>query len=231
MDKKHSYDPNSGFLWSWDGDFHLKGTTKEPPDGTLDFFGENREFYEAAGALFLSGYRQDCAVIWCENDQLDVTVWFGRLIENTIVKARGCSIEIDTDPWDKVMRLVSGVKGQMPVVFCGKGASNPTTVAKLCEVFPSSQLYVCPVVDELAAFGNLVLYVPEKPRRATMWFPNKEVLDTPSLEFDPKLEGDGLGKMAALVARKKAVYNDIRRGAGIPTFYGLVLHDGKCGDT
>lgn len=225
--KKFSYDYQKGYLWSWDGDFLFEGEflhDELQTGASLDdtFNKDNREFLEAVGALFLSGYRRDAVVIWYD-DEIRANVRMGKI--------NGLGSDVMENGWQNVLSFVTGrVKGNFPIVLCGKAASNPKTVAEFCAAFPSRSVYVCPVVDELAAFGNLVLNVDDKPRKATLWFPNSEPLDAPFKEYNPKLKGDGLGRMAHLVRKGLAVYNDMRRGVGIPTFYGNVLHDGRCGD-
>jgi hypothetical protein len=89
------------------------------------------------------------------------------------------------------------------------------------------RVYVCPLVDELAAFGVLAMKLmeigKEKPRRAFLCSPNEEPMDGKSVEFDPKLEGDGYGVMADVVTHGVPALNDVMKCPGVSPFYGKAL--------
>lgn len=118
-----------------------------------------------------------------------------------------------------------------PVLMCGPAVKDPDKVARFCRVFPTSTVYVCPLVDELAAFGALAmgLQAEEKPRKANLFVPNVEPMTGVSVSFDSKLDGDGLGRMAHAVKMGAKVLNEMMVGPGVPRFYGQVVSDGKGG--
>jgi hypothetical protein len=92
-------------------------------------------------------------------------------------------------------------------------------------MYPCHTIYICPVVEELAAFGVLVtnLKVQEKPRRTSLCVPHTHDFGGEHIEFDPNLEGDGYGRMADVVHKGMPVLNDMMRGPGISPFYGRVI--------
>lgn len=220
MNKTYSHDPEGGFLWSWDGDFHFEGT-HGPLEGMLSFFDENREYYEATGALFLSGLCRHTVIVRCEDGHASVS--FGKY--NKGIELVETGIEQSTDDLGKIISLISKIKTYLPIVLCGKSVKDPSVVSRFCELLPCRPVYACPVVDELASFGRLVMETNENPRRVVMWHPNVEQLEYPNRVFDPKLDGDGLGRMAHLVNRGVPVYNDMYSGVGIPTFYKQLIHN------
>jgi hypothetical protein len=81
------------------------------------------------------------------------------------------------------------------------------------------------LVDELAAFGALIVGLKRgvKPRRLSLCSPNIEVVDGKAFEFDSKLEGDGYGVMANVIAKGGMVLNEMMTCPGISPFYGKVL--------
>ena len=112
--------------------------------------------------------------------------------------------------------------------FFGYEASNPTIVSEFCKSQTPKNVFVCPLTDELVAFGMVVRKVWGNveigPRRADLSQPFDEPLDCACATFDPKLNGDGLGRMAELIGRKKVyVLNQMRIVPGISPFYGSLL--------
>jgi hypothetical protein len=57
-----------------------------------------------------------------------------------------------------------------------------------------------------------------------MAWANKKVWNADSREFDPKLEGDGMGRMADLVANDLLPVNEYKESIGVSPFYGKTLH-------
>lgn len=214
----YGYDIKEKYLFSWDGDFRFEGKTDSPPiEATkpVDNNG-NRSVSELAGCLFLSGsYRG----YFFRVESLDKEV-FGLIAPGHRMLVHG---QWNTIPGMKELLL----NPSAPVCLCGPVVRNPASVAEFCREFSSRSVYVCPLVDELAAFGvlvsQLVLSHKEKPRRASLCVPNAEPMPGDFVEFDSKLEGDGLGRMAHLVGHGTPVLNDMMRCPGISPFYGKVL--------
>jgi hypothetical protein len=116
-----------------------------------------------------------------------------------------------------------GIKNNPWVGVCGTMVKSPKAVAGLCKMRPGTLMYVCSIVDELAAFGALVSEFKELPRRVSFLKQNKEVISADSMEFDLRLPDDGMGRMADAVAQGLYVVNQTMSSIGIPIFYGMTL--------
>ena len=218
---KHGYDPVNGFLCTWNGDFQFSKVDSIPCD-TKDVVivtAERRMLYEMVGCCFLSGFRDNSYVFRMGGFGQDMAIMYW--------------------PSDLTIRLSDGgswtnIKKWCPlgsrIALCGSIVKSPDAMAQFCQMFPCESVYVCPLVDELAAFGALVSILDkEKPRRANLLIPNTENIDTEFREFDPKLAGDGLGRMAGLIHRGIPVLNEMRKSLGVSVFYGRIIHDGLKG--
>jgi len=117
--------------------------------------------------------------------------------------------------------------------FFGPDVAVPGLVSEFCKRENPNSVYVCPLTEELVSFGMVASHVMNKlmdrPRRADLSLTFDEPLDCASSAFNPKLDGDGLGRMAELVGKRKArVLNQMRVVPGISPFYGNVI--GPAGD-
>jgi hypothetical protein len=230
MKTRWGYDPGSKFLFSLRGEFSFEGTS-----GSVDSLGdgsdvalaaepvhssgwEARVAQELAGCMFLSGWRGNC-----------LALRMGLLDDECYGAAgmlRGRSVTVHGSLGSMPDALPNGC----PACLCGPAVKDPGKVAEFCRAFPNSRVYVCPLVDELAAFGALVVAASEeKPRRVNLFVPNKERLNEEFVEFDPKLDGDGYGRMADLVKMGLPVLNEMMSGPGVSPFYGKVITDGLSG--
>lgn len=209
----HGYDSESKSLFSWNGDFVFKGRVDAPPEGADIVPKDYRKQYEMLGCYFLSALRRDAVIYRFDGDNIS------HMIGTTL----GEGYAVSAVATDVAYGLV---KARMyPVLMCGPDCRNPKKVSAFCRRFPVSTVYVCPLVDELAAFGLLVskLIGKEKSRRAPLCQPNIETGVSVIEEFDSKLDGDGMGRMADYLNRGTPIVNDMMKCVGISPFYGKVL--------
>jgi hypothetical protein len=75
--------------------------------------------------------------------------------------------------------------------------------------------------------GTLLLKHKERPRRTYFCTPVTDKLDAESTEYNPDLEGDGLGRMAHLVQAYTPVMNQMMWMPGLSAFYDRVLSCGR----
>jgi hypothetical protein len=119
------------------------------------------------------------------------------------------------------------IKPGQVVILCGFGVLNGLQVVKLCELMPNACLYVCPLVEHLPAFGMVagvaMLSGLVRPCRDLFYRPNYDVIDGKFQEFDPKLDGDGLGRMAHLVQSYTPVINQMMTTPCLSFFYDRVI--------
>ena len=222
MKRRWGYDPKSKFLFSLDGEFRFEGKSVDSPGAdevhaASDDF-ETRVAQELSGCVFLSGWRRDCLALRMGLREDETYGMVGRL--------RGRSATV-RGRLDAMSAMVS--KGS-PVCLCGPAVKDPERVAEVCRAFPTERVYVCSLVDELAAFGALVVSAAEEsPRRLSFFVPNADRIEAPFVEFDPKLDGDGYGRMADVVRKGMPALNEMMKGPGVSPFYGRVLVDGLGG--
>ena len=216
--KFYGYDPKIKCLFSWNGDFSYEGKTDVAPEGSFLVEEVNREWLEVAGCSFLSGSRADGYSFRIKSFDEDVTLIAGSILANRISVT-------DQHPWESVVKWVS--RKDSLISLCGSVVSDPIGVAKFCRQFPTMRTYVCPLVDELAAFGVLAMKLvemkKERPRRAFLCSPNEDMMNADSVEFDSKLQGDGYGVMANVVAHGVPILNEMMICPGVSPFYGRVL--------
>ena len=207
------YDPDSGHLFRWDGKFHYEGKVTACPSGAL--IAKDSSRCRAVGALFLSGIH-DVAVC------LDVT---GSII-NFWVARYGC-MELNLlslDPVKEVLSVPTGIS----IVICGLICSQPDRLRNLCHAYPAHWLRPVQLIEGLAAFGvlaeTLVKEGQEQPRQVQLMSPCRDDIEGAEFqEFDPKLEGDGVGRMANLVAKGQPVLNQMWAGPCLTGFYGSII--------
>jgi len=217
---RHGYDPGTKALFSWEREFRFEGLADSAPEGSFLVSGdpETRVLQELAGCMFLSGCGDGCLAARMEDPDEEVMGLMGRF-RGRVVPFRG-----------GLGSLAEVVPRDWTVCVCGLAARDPGKVARFCRAVPCRRTYVCPLVDELAAFGALVMRLPEeRPRRAWLYAPDERPAGDEFVEFDPKLEGDGYGRMADLVRRGMPVLNEMMSGPGLVPFYGKVLTDGLQG--
>ena len=209
--KKFGYDSLSKSLFSWNGDFLFDGQTDVPPDGTPAVTECFRKQYEMLGCYFLSGFCRDAIIYRFDGD--DVSHMAGFVFGDRCAVAK-----IETR---EAYGLVAAK--MYPICICGPDCRNPRKISEICRRFPSSAVYVCQVVDELAALGLLVSGLNIRPRRTPLCQPNISTVEPIVEEFDPTLAGDGMGRMANYLKHGVPVLNDMMKCVGISPFYGKVL--------
>lgn len=220
---RRGYDPKSKYLFEWNRDFRFKGKSESVPDGNAYLAyddGDMRIGQEIAGCMFLSGCRDSVMVLWMDDMDGEAYGVMGRF-RGRAVSARG---SIDG---------MANMASQFSMVcLCGPVVRSPGSVARFCRKFSCCRVYVCDLVDELAAFGALVSHLEtEKPRRANLYEKNDEVADGDFVPFNPKLEGDGYGRMADLVKKGMPCFNQMMKGVGLFPFYDRVVSDGTQGSS
>jgi len=193
---------SSGVGFSFDGDFHFH------KDGSMldgNVCGDGAASKASAmGCYFLSGSRNPMLIVWSDGEA-----------QERFILAR-------------VMGrfAISRAIGELPdsVGICGPVCDMPDKVVKLCRSLSFSNIYVCPLVKGIAAFGLLANEVHEvRNRRIPLFWNNTQELDSECQLFDANLDGDGLGRMANLVAKGIPVLNDMLTTPQVDTFYGRVL--------
>ena len=213
----NGYDPKSKCLFSWDKDFAYLGKTDNPPSNSFIVEDEYRQWCEMVGCQFLSGYRRDC-VIYLYDGENSVSAYGD--MQHDLCKWTNCY------DWK---RVIQSYQVNAPICVAGPVVNDPKQIAELCKIYPSQSIYVCPMVEELSAFGVLVANLggKERPRRVNFYVPNKEVLNGEFVEFDEKLDGDGYGRMADIVKQGVSVLNKMMNSVGISPFYGKVIVAGN----
>lgn len=208
--KRYGYDLETGALFSWEFDFQYEGKRMASPEGAV--VSTDREEDEMAGCAFLSGWSGTFLVIRSdgENERFCLFGW-----DQRIGHWKGQNISQDN---------LRKMTARMPLCVCGKVVESPAMMSRLCTRFPSSRMYACPLVEELAAFGVLAKSIGKRPHRAVMVWDNKTAIDAESKAFDPVLDGDSMGRMADLVAGGFPVVNEVMSSIGVSPFYGRTLH-------
>lgn len=194
---------HQGHVVEWNGDFRFDGD----PDGALEVV--NAVPSQAVGAAFLSGCTT-CRVVHV--DESGEERYFG---------VYGPQVAVMDKDWNDNERWV----------LCGPGVRDGRIVAHQCAKRRAQTMSVCPIVDELAAFGYLVgcLYIKglAKPRMTRFCEPYGELEGEEGLEFNQDMEGDAYGKMAHLAQSGIPVFNQIMRTRSINAFYGRVISVSK----
>ena len=197
---------HDGHLFGWDREFKYAGRTNNPPGISLSVADDIRS--SIIGACFLSGYDRSVKVIWSDG----LTEVFAT---------------IGVDSGSTKITTSTTVSLHDRIVLCGPIVSDPSKVSAFCLRFPANSMTVCPLLEELPAFGCLAegLWIRglDRPRRANLFQPNTESLPYKYREFDEKLVGDGFGRMAHAVSLGGMVINDIMSGPGVSPFYGRLL--------
>lgn len=210
---KYGYDKKTKCLFSWDGDFRYEGKTDVIPEDAFVVKEESRTWLEMAGCQFLSGYTRNVLMYHSNSDNSIAA--YGDVLKES------CKWT-DCRDWKKVTEHIHPTAS---ICISGYVASNPNELAEFCKTHPSNSVYVCPLVEELAAFGVLVMNIQdkEKPRKINLCIPNDKEMGDFFLKYEPTLNGDGYGKMADFINRGFPVLNEIMSCPGISPFYGRVL--------
>ena len=200
-----AYGYDGRHLFKFDKVIRYQGETSSPPTEDVNLVGDEEMAARFTGSYFLSGRRDPAFNVWVDGDKTSfvMTYWKDGSIQHGYLKDPGM-----------VSHLV-------PICLNGPIIRQADKLAAFCDNFPSSTIFVCPIDFELAALGALVKEMP--PRRA--FIPEKNTDDLPyeAQEFDPKLEDDCFGRMAALVKNGHAVLNQVYKGPGGFPFYGHIL--------
>lgn len=116
-------------------------------------------------------------------------------------------------------------------VICGEGIKDKRILRNFCERTKACTVTVSPLNDYLVPFGHAVgiLMVKQliKPRMTRFCKPWEESLPLEGKDFDPELEGDGIGRMAHLVQSRTPVINQMMKTPSVNAFYGRVLMSGR----
>jgi len=202
------HDGLTGHLFGWDKEFKYAGRVNSPPGNSFSV--SDSVVSSLAGAFFLGGLDRSSQVFWSDGSS-EVSATVGRKRGSTKIS------------------LVVGANVSLHdrVILCGPIVSDPFKVAGFCRRFPANSMAVCPLFDELPAFGCLIEGLCDKgldwPRRANLFQPNTDRFPYRCREFDEKLTGDGFGRMAHAVSLGVVVVNDMMRGPGVSPFYGRLL--------
>jgi len=172
------------------------------------------------GSYFLSGYSDEALNIWGDGNEAKFVVT--GITPGGEIYHRGILVS-EMDKYSERICL-SG-----PII------ESPSLLSYFCESYPSSTIYVCPLVHELDSFGVCATHLNKdghKPFRANLYHPNyDEIPDSiEDMEFDDGLEGDALGRMAHIVGNGVPVLNEIRIPVGCSPFYGKIISDRPLGE-
>jgi hypothetical protein len=211
--KRFGYDKDTGSLFSWDQDFLFEGSGKVVPEGA--FVSEDRIRDEMTGCAFMSGWTGKCIVISSDGETDHASLLGFVFKEGYLFKG------LDVDQ-EELKKMSVGI----PICVCGSVVLSAEKIASLCALYPNSRMYVCPLVYGLSALGVLVRNADKtfSPRRMQITCENKEPIDAEFKEFDTKLDGDGLGRMADLVTHGLLVVNEMKTVQGVSPFFGKTLH-------
>ena len=211
--KRYGYDKDTGSLFSWNQDFVFEGSGKVAPDGA--FLSVDRIRDEMFGCAFMSGWTGTCIVISSDGEIEHASILGFSLRKGYFFKG------LDVDQ-EELKKMSVGI----PICVCGSVVLSPEKTASLCSRYPNARMYVCPLVYGLSALGVLVRNIDKtfSPWRMQIGCDNNEPIDAEFKEFDPKLDGDGLGRMADLVTHGLFVVNEMKTVNGVSPFYGKTLH-------
>lgn len=188
-----------GCVVEWNGNFRFGGD----PEGALDVY--NAVPAQALGAAFLSGCIS-CRVVYVDEEG-----------EERYFATHGANVVRREKDW----------KGHERWSLCGPGVADGRIVADQCFKRKGGTMSVCPVVEELSAFGYLVgcLYARglAKPRMTRFCEPTGELEGEDCLFYTKEYDGDGYGKMAHLVQSGVPVLNQMMSTICRPVFYGRVI--------
>jgi hypothetical protein len=213
----YGYDTESKFLFSFGESFRFEGKVDSPPDSATLVFPDQKKHYEFIGCKFLSGLRKASVVAWSDGAVVSYVV---------------CQYDknLGYKELEKSQTVAEYCAEKTSVSLCGPVCRNPQKVAEFCRRFPITVNYVCPLVDELAAFGALVSDTRGAiPHRAFFGVPNEQAIDSEFVEFNKTLNADGLGRMAHLISMGIPVMNEMMTAVGISPFFGKMIHDGLRG--
>ena len=202
-----NYGYDGEHLFSYDGEFRYLGITPPHISSPLSVLteGEDKMTARMTGSYFISGQRGPALNIWSDGA--------GAVISMTYIK----NGEVVHGNAGK-----GGVAHHVPICLSGPVVYDGQKVAQFCEVYAHSSVFACPVVKELAALG--MACTGAKTYRAHLADDNlKEYEGLEFQAYDSKLAGDGLGRMASVVASNGFAVNEICLPLGISAFYGRTL--------
>jgi hypothetical protein len=203
----------TGHLFAWDREFSYAGRTPTPPGVSFSVSddSEHRLYASLAGAFFLSGSRNPSWLFYASDTEEYVAI--------AVIDDSGILVVIQKEA--KVSLLDR-------VILCGPKVKDPAFVGSFCSRFPTNPMYVCPMTDELPAFGVLARELladgDEWPRRVFTFRPKTdEMMALSSAAYDDNLNGDAYGRMAYIMGQGSLVKNEIMDGPGVSFFYGQML--------
>jgi hypothetical protein len=210
--KKYGYDETTGALFSWEFGLQFEGITKMPEGA---FKSVDRPEDEMLGCVFMSGWNGTFVVIRSDGKSNEQYCLFG--------------YDSKVGYWKEQNVRQSQMEIFNTYCICGEVVQYPEKVADICYRHRTSRMYVCPLANELAALGVLVRNMDKMlPYRVQLAWDNKEPINAEFKEFDPKLDGDGLGRMADLVTHGLSPVNEMMTTVGVSPFYGKTLHREWC---
>lgn len=208
------YDPETGHLFSHDGDIRYNGIHTKPPKGTFNVRKGTREHLTAAACYFISGLRRP-AIVLSDADG-EESFWRAEMQRSRI------GVE-------KLRRKLKTIPFYVPLCACGESYTSPEGAGRLCERFRLNNIRVAHLTKELSALGALIAAMDgkEKPRMLPLCVPDSSFYEgmKVSMTFDEKLglPGDSLGRMAFFVAKGGVARNEVMRKPGVSPFYGKLL--------
>jgi len=206
-DTKYGYDPETGCLMSLDRNDELtdEGVLQYPPLEALKT--QNRIEATLEGCINLSSWKGYNVAIFSDGNKRKL--FLTHLSEELFV----------------YIPIQDFIPNKFPICVCGDIVRHPDKMMDLCAEYPCSMIYACPIVEELPSIGILVSSNKHKGgRRYPLAWENNNPVNAECRKFDPKLDGDGMGRMADLVANNLLPVNEYKTALGVSSFYGKILH-------
>jgi hypothetical protein len=193
----------------WDKDFHF---INKADDSAFKVDEKLIAPTCAVGAAFLSG-KKNIHTIYVNKDGSD----YNFMVSGSTVVQSNKAIE-DLDSNDSV-------------AICGEGVKDRRILRYYCKATKAHTVTVNPLGEYLTPFGQavgiLMLKKLVRPRMTRFCEPNSVSLDLEGKDFDPDLEGDGIGRMAHLVQSRTPVVNQMMTTPSTSAFYNRVLMSGR----
>lgn len=215
---KYGYDISTGHLFSFDKDFKYEGMHMMPPNregneifitnGCIDVGLSDRLY----GCMFASGWDDKVIVLDANGNSLKYY-----LVGKDMIGFWSKNLYVgDKQYKDALLKY--------PLCVCGDAVYNPDKMLSICCLHPTSRMFACPIVEQLASFGVLASKLGRNPYRMKFQWENKDVIDCDFKGFDKSLDGDSYGRMADLVTHGLRPVNEIMNTVGVSPFFNRVIH-------